>query len=130
MLWPSSNIWALQQTSTRITTYSVSIRITILIMGCFNKNKENKDTAENTVGPELLKVPSHSLHPSCFSNMTIADWLKVLPQTELPWYRTKHLVLLNLMLLVPLLSSSAVGYDGQSLPTCLITMHQLTRHPW
>ncbi|EWY80948.1 hypothetical protein FOYG_15241 [Fusarium oxysporum NRRL 32931] len=60
-------------------------------MGCFNKNKENKDTAENTVGPELLKV---------------------LPQTDLPWYRTKHLVLLNLMLLVPLLSSSAVGYDG------------------
>ncbi|KAK2685020.1 hypothetical protein QWA68_016040 [Fusarium oxysporum] len=60
-------------------------------MGCFNKNKKNKDTAENTVGPELLKV---------------------LPQTELPWYRTKHLVLLNLMLLVPLLSSSAVGYDG------------------
>ncbi|KAG5786593.1 hypothetical protein H9Q69_014327 [Fusarium xylarioides] len=60
-------------------------------MGCFKNKSENKDAAENTVGPELLKV---------------------LPQTELPWYRTKHLVLLNLMLLVPLLSSSAVGYDG------------------
>ncbi|KAF5529695.1 lactose permease [Fusarium mexicanum] len=60
-------------------------------MGCFTKKTENKDTAEDIVGPELLKV---------------------LPQTELPWYRTKHLLLLNLMLLVPLLSSSAVGYDG------------------
>ncbi|KAI1013722.1 hypothetical protein LB503_010526 [Fusarium chuoi] len=60
-------------------------------MGCFENKTENKDAAENTVGPELLKV---------------------LPQTELPWYRTKHLLLLNLMLLIPLLSSSAVGYDG------------------
>ncbi|KAF5673669.1 lactose permease [Fusarium circinatum] len=76
-------------------------------MGCFTKKTDNKDTAENTVGPELLKVPSHSL-----SNVTSSDRPKVLPQTELPWYRTKHLLLLNLMLLVPLLSSSAVGYDG------------------
>ncbi|KAF5587007.1 lactose permease [Fusarium subglutinans] len=76
-------------------------------MGCFTKKTDNKDTAENTVGPELLKVPSHSL-----SNVTSTDRPKVLPQTELPWYRTKHLLLLNLMLLVPLLSSSAVGYDG------------------
>jgi MFS family permease len=30
------------------------------------------------------------------------------------------------MLLVPLLSSSAVGYDGKSLPAYLIVMHQLT----
>jgi hypothetical protein len=58
--------------------------------------------------------------------MTSTDWPKVLPQTELPWYRTKHLILLNLMLLVPLLSSSAVGYDGKSLPAHLIAMHQLT----
>ncbi|KAG4292414.1 hypothetical protein FPRO06_13667 [Fusarium proliferatum] len=60
-------------------------------MGCFKNKTEDKDAAENTIGPQLLKV---------------------LPQAELPWYRTKHLLLLNLMLLVPLLSSSAVGYDG------------------
>ncbi|KAJ4240354.1 hypothetical protein NW757_012532 [Fusarium falciforme] len=60
-------------------------------MGLFNRKKEKKDAAENTVGPELLKV---------------------LPNTDLPWYRTKHLLLLNLILLVPLFSSSAVGYDG------------------
>ncbi|KAF5568024.1 lactose permease [Fusarium phyllophilum] len=71
-------------------------------MGCFKNKSENRDTAENTVGPELLKV---------------------LPQTELSWYRTKHLVLLNLMLLVPLLSSSAVGYD-ESMMNGLQTLPQ------
>ncbi|RSM04050.1 hypothetical protein CEP52_007022 [Fusarium oligoseptatum] len=60
-------------------------------MGLFNKNKDKKYAAENTVGPELLKV---------------------LPNLDVPWYRTKHLLLLNLILLVPLFSSSAVGYDG------------------
>ncbi|KAM5350937.1 hypothetical protein ACJ41O_003660 [Fusarium nematophilum] len=60
-------------------------------MGLFNRRKEKKEAAEDSVGPELLKV---------------------LPQTEVPWFRTKHLLLLNLTLLIPLLSSSAVGYDG------------------
>ncbi|KAF2009022.1 general substrate transporter [Aaosphaeria arxii CBS 175.79] len=41
-----------------------------------------------------------------------AELAKVLPNTEVAWYRTKHLLLLNLMLLVPLFSASAVGYDG------------------
>ncbi|KAH7134451.1 general substrate transporter [Dactylonectria macrodidyma] len=36
----------------------------------------------------------------------------VLPQNPRPWYRTWHLVKLNLLLLVPLVSSASVGYDG------------------
>lgn len=37
---------------------------------------------------------------------------KFLPNGAKPWYLTRHLILLNLILCVPLLSSSAVGYDG------------------
>lgn len=37
---------------------------------------------------------------------------KVLPSHNKPWYRTSHLLKLNLILLVPLLSSSVAGYDG------------------
>ncbi|KAL7661988.1 hypothetical protein ACMYSQ_001351 [Aspergillus niger] len=36
----------------------------------------------------------------------------VLPQYGRPWYRVSHLLHLNLILLVPLLSSSVAGYDG------------------
>ncbi|CAI7596150.1 unnamed protein product [Penicillium discolor] len=36
----------------------------------------------------------------------------MLPKDRKPWYRTWHLIQLNLILLVPLVSSSAVGYDA------------------
>lgn len=39
----------------------------------------------------------------------IAD---VLPQHNQPWFQVKHLLRLNLILLVPLLSSATAGYDG------------------
>ncbi|UDD65076.1 hypothetical protein AFCA_012269 [Aspergillus flavus] len=38
----------------------------------------------------------------------------VLPQGSKPWYRTWHLVKLNLILMVPLVSSASVGYDAFS----------------
>ncbi|KAK8105115.1 lactose permease [Apiospora kogelbergensis] len=37
---------------------------------------------------------------------------QILPRDAKPWYRTPHLVYLNLVLLVPLLSSATIGYDG------------------
>ncbi|EEU42511.1 uncharacterized protein NECHADRAFT_40128 [Fusarium vanettenii 77-13-4] len=37
---------------------------------------------------------------------------RVLPQNPKPWYRTWHILKLNLCLLVPLFSASSVGYDG------------------
>lgn len=37
---------------------------------------------------------------------------EVLPQTEQWWFQIPHLLKLNLILLVPLLSSSVAGYDG------------------
>lgn len=40
----------------------------------------------------------------------------MLPADAKPWYRTKHLVLLNLTLLVPLLSAASIGFDGKSAP--------------
>ncbi|KAM0275058.1 hypothetical protein ACHAQH_007619 [Verticillium albo-atrum] len=46
----------------------------------------------------------------------------VLPIDAKPWYRTPHLVKLNLLIMIPLISSASIGYDGsmmnglQSLP--------------
>ena len=37
---------------------------------------------------------------------------RVLPQYGKPWYQVSHLFRLNLILLVPLLSSAVAGYDG------------------
>lgn len=38
----------------------------------------------------------------------------VLPQYDRPWFRISHLLQLNLILLVPLMSSAVAGYDGNS----------------
>ncbi|KAF7629504.1 hypothetical protein AFLA_013218 [Aspergillus flavus NRRL3357] len=42
----------------------------------------------------------------------------VLPQGSKPWYRTWHLVKLNLILMVSLVSSASVGYDGSMMNFC------------
>ena len=41
---------------------------------------------------------------------------KVLPVYDKPWFRVPHLLQLNLILVVPLLSSAVAGYDGTLLP--------------
>ena len=38
----------------------------------------------------------------------------VLPQHDRLWFRVPNLLKLNLVLLVPLLSSAVAGYDGKS----------------
>lgn len=38
---------------------------------------------------------------------------RVLPDYQKPWYRVSHLLQLNLILIVPLLSSAVAGYDGR-----------------
>ncbi|KAF2503352.1 general substrate transporter [Lophium mytilinum] len=53
--------------------------------------KSSKNENELAVGPELAAV---------------------LPDDPKPWYRTRHLILLNLMLIVPMLSPGVYGYDG------------------
>ncbi|KAH6974993.1 general substrate transporter [Ilyonectria sp. MPI-CAGE-AT-0026] len=40
------------------------------------------------------------------------ELLAVLPADPKPWYRTKHLLQLSLLLVIPLLSSSTIGFDG------------------
>lgn len=37
---------------------------------------------------------------------------EVLPRTDKYWFQQSHLLRLNLLLLIPLLSSSVSGYDG------------------
>ncbi|KAK9311650.1 general substrate transporter [Lipomyces starkeyi] len=53
--------------------------------------KSNEGSAEAALGKEILEV---------------------LPIHHQPWYKTKHLVHLNLILLVPLFSSATIGFDG------------------
>lgn len=48
----------------------------------------------------------------------------VLPQYDRPWFCVPHLLQLNLILLVPLLSSAVAGYDGR--PTILPLMYMAT----
>lgn len=44
---------------------------------------------------------------------------KVLPKYDKPWYKVPHLRTLNLILIVPLLSSAVAGYDGMlNTPGC------------
>jgi hypothetical protein len=70
----------------------VSFSTNIAVMGLFQSKKSDKTTEEMAIGPELLAV---------------------LPKEAKPWYLTKHLILLNIILLVPLFSSATVGYDGE-----------------
>jgi hypothetical protein len=39
---------------------------------------------------------------------------EVLPQTNKYWFQISHLRQLNLILLIPLLSSAVAGYDGKN----------------
>jgi hypothetical protein len=43
---------------------------------------------------------------------------KVLPAYDKPWFKIPHLLQLNLILLVPLLSSAVAGYDGTLHVSC------------
>jgi hypothetical protein len=52
---------------------------------------------------------------------------EVLPQTDKYWFQIPHLLQLNLILLVPLLSSSVAGYDG-SLMNGLQALPQVSLH--
>lgn len=50
------------------------------------------------------------------SNFIAGDAIQeVLPISKGYWFQTPHLLHLNLILLVPLLSSSVAGYDGKAL---------------
>jgi hypothetical protein len=37
----------------------------------------------------------------------------VLPKYDRPWFKVPHLLKLNLILIVPLISSAVAGYDGK-----------------
>lgn len=50
---------------------------------------------------------------------------QVLPQTNKYWFQQSHLLRLNLLLLIPLLSSAVSGYDGMSLVQFLRDTHPL-----
>lgn len=47
------------------------------------------------------------------ANIVGAALNEVLPQTDKYWFQQPHLLRLNLVLLVPMLSSSVFGYDGK-----------------
>jgi hypothetical protein len=53
---------------------------------------------------------------------------EVLPQTNKYWFQIPHLRRLNLILLIPLLSSAVAGYDGNKLSHATQAV-LLTDHP-
>ncbi|KAJ5494466.1 hypothetical protein N7463_010553 [Penicillium fimorum] len=59
--------------------------------------------------------PTTAVHD--ISNNNPSEWnLKsVLPDTGKPWYKERHLLLLNLGMIIPYLSSTTNGYDGSML---------------
>jgi hypothetical protein len=54
---------------------------------------------------------------------TLAD---VIPQTDKIWPKVPHLLKLNLLLLIPLLSSSVCGFDGNVISSTLLEYLELT----
>ena len=85
----------------------------------YGDNAEHWDARESALGLR----PDASVDTRCSNRsiptLTMKDELivgkhlaSVLPQTDKYWFQTPHLLKLNLVLLVPLISSSVAGYDG------------------
>lgn len=60
------------------------------------------------------------------SEIVGAALAEVLPQTGRYWFQEPHLLRLNLILLIPLLSSSVSGYDGMSYCKCQSPLYYAT----
>jgi hypothetical protein len=69
---------------------------------------KSEDTVKAAVGPRLLEV----IGPHLF-NVAPANNTQVLPKHDKPWWRIRHILVLNLVLIVPFFSQSGVGYDGE-----------------
>lgn len=52
------------------------------------------------------------LRPTPIEDIVGKEIAKVLPDHGKPWYRVKHLLLLNTLLIIPLLSAATTGFDG------------------
>ena len=69
-------------------------------------------------------MPSQVERDAKIVGTTIAG---VLPQTNKYWFQQPHLLRLNLLLIIPLLSSSVSGYDGQFSPC--VNSPRIYSHP-
>ncbi len=82
-------------------------------MRLFRRSKQQSRVA--AVGPELLAVSTFEgtmLRRSL--QKTASNKRQVLPDDQKPWYKTEHLIRLNLILLVPLFSAATIGFDSKS----------------
>lgn len=59
--------------------------------------------------------PTTEIHDVHTNNPNEWSLDSVLPRTGKPWYKSRHLLLLNLGMIVPYLSSTTNGYDGSML---------------
>lgn len=66
--------------------------------------------SSSTDGKDAASVSAHLEGIS--QPQKLAD---VLPVSDKPWYKTPHLVRLNICLLIPLISSYVTGFDGSML---------------
>lgn len=73
------------------------------------------ECSSGSLSEELLfkrKTSTMKLKSTSISEIVGPAIAGVLPDHGRPWYRVRHLLTLNLLLLVPLLSSATAGYDG------------------
>ncbi|CAN6646957.1 hexose transporter Hxt11p [Trichomonascus vanleenenianus] len=64
---------------------------------------------------EKPAAPVHNVHAEAHEVPEKDEVEKFLPDYGRPWYRVKHLLVLNLLLFIPMLSSTTNGYDGSML---------------
>jgi MFS family permease len=64
-------------------------------------------------GGERLQEVCDSESTQLIQSRVANDAHQVLPQLSVPWWRVKHLLLLNSLLMIPFFSQSVVGFDGK-----------------
>lgn len=59
----------------------------------------------------------NDVSPNAHLSENQAEWdiRQVLPQDAPPWYKQRHLIILNLLIIIPYFSSTTNGYDGSML---------------
>lgn len=81
--------------------------ITNLLFRCFHLNLSSGQLTD-TMSPSTQKEND--------AKIVGTELAEVLPQTDKYWFQQPHLLRLNLLLCIPLLSSSVSGYDGGCFP--------------
>lgn len=130
----TKSVWKRTTSSVRTTDsplHAQTIKTGIPASPCHILNKDDANPRIR-MNPHGVKAPPYILLISCIVTCAwcniersphimkdqdiVGEALaSVLPQYNKIWFRVPHLLQLNLILMIPLLSSAVAGYDGTSL---------------